>query len=180
MSRQLASQRTGFAVVGDGPIQSDAFPVLEYAAPEAFYIGARAQMLADFDERTRQNLLAPPAKRAALHEMELSDVRTVFAHYPSMNEDMHTILRTPEAFAALGTFGTNAISSSQGGAQQLDVFQQAAVALNAGDLNESERLVGMGASAAPDDPRVGYLARIIKRERQLRELAAGPRADRTR
>ena len=178
MSRQLASQRTGFAVVGDGPIQSDAFPVLEYAAPEAFYIGARSQMLSAFDERTRQNLLAPPAKRAALREMELADVRAVFSRHPSMNDDMFTIVRTPEAFAAVGTFGTNAISTSQGDAQHFDVVQQAAVALSAGDLNESERLVALGASAAPGDPRIGYLARIIKRERQLRELAAGPRADR--
>ena len=33
LARQLASQRTAFAITGPGPMQSDIFPVLEYAAP---------------------------------------------------------------------------------------------------------------------------------------------------
>ena len=40
MARQLASQQTGFAIAGQGPIQSDLFPILEYEAPRAFYLGA--------------------------------------------------------------------------------------------------------------------------------------------
>ena len=39
MARQLASQQTGFAIAGKGPIQGDLFPILEYEAPQAFYLG---------------------------------------------------------------------------------------------------------------------------------------------
>ena len=37
LARQLASQQTGFAIAGPGPMQSDLFPILEYAAPRAFF-----------------------------------------------------------------------------------------------------------------------------------------------
>jgi hypothetical protein len=57
---ELASQRTAFAIPGDGPIQSDLFPILEYEAPKAFYLGVSSSMLGQFDERTRQMDLAPP------------------------------------------------------------------------------------------------------------------------
>jgi len=35
--------------------------VLEYAAPRAFYVGINAKMFERFDERTRQQAVAPPA-----------------------------------------------------------------------------------------------------------------------
>ena len=38
LARQLASQRTGFAIAGDGPIQSDLFPILEYSAPRKRFL----------------------------------------------------------------------------------------------------------------------------------------------
>ena len=52
MARQLASQRTGFAIAGKGPVQSDLFPILEDEAPRAFYLGSGSSMLDHFDERT--------------------------------------------------------------------------------------------------------------------------------
>ena len=62
MARQLASQQTGFAIAGPGPIQSDLFPILEYEAPRAFYLSEGTQVLDPFDERTEQQLLAPGRK----------------------------------------------------------------------------------------------------------------------
>ncbi len=43
LARQLASQQTGFAIAGPGPLQSDLFPILEYAAPRAFFHGQPAR-----------------------------------------------------------------------------------------------------------------------------------------
>ena len=36
-ARQIASQTTALAITGDGPIQTDDVPILEYAAPKAFF-----------------------------------------------------------------------------------------------------------------------------------------------
>ncbi len=66
LARQLASQRTGFAIADKGAIQSDLFPVLEYAAPRAFFLGTGSRVLWQYDERTRQQLLAPAEKAATL------------------------------------------------------------------------------------------------------------------
>jgi spermidine synthase len=69
LARQLASQRTGFAIASDGPMESDMFPQLEHIAPVAFFIGQRSRLLGIFDERTRQQSLAPPLKQAALRSL---------------------------------------------------------------------------------------------------------------
>ena len=87
-ARQLASQRTGFAVTGPGPVQCDLFPVLEYAAPYAFYLGKSSHLLEKYDERTHQELLAPAAKNAMLHALPGPDIRSVFATYASVNGEL--------------------------------------------------------------------------------------------
>ena len=63
------SQRTAFAIAGDGPIQSDQFPVLEYAAPRAFYLGIGSRALWRFDERTIQSEMALPTTRTLLSNL---------------------------------------------------------------------------------------------------------------
>jgi spermidine synthase len=78
MARQLASQRTGAAIAGLGPIQSDAFPVLEYEAPLAFYVGGQASRISRFDERTWQSAFASGEKRAALTNLNDKIIREVF------------------------------------------------------------------------------------------------------
>lgn len=88
LTRQIASQRTAVAIAGDGPIQSDAFPVLEYAAPKAFYIAAFAQQLFLFDERTWQTALAPSEKNAALGSIPKEDLDAVFAKYTFSNREL--------------------------------------------------------------------------------------------
>ncbi len=92
-SRRLASQGTAFAITGDGPMQSDLFPVLEYAAPEAFYLGDTSTILKNFDERTTQQLLAPPAKTALLRSIPGDEVRSVFKKYGSLNPDLQLLMR---------------------------------------------------------------------------------------
>ncbi|MBI4660775.1 MAG: fused MFS/spermidine synthase [Verrucomicrobia bacterium] len=87
-ARQAASQRTAFAIAGDGPIQSDAFPVLEYAAPKAFYIGAFAQQIFLFDERTWQMALAPAEKRLLLSSMPDEVLFPTFATYTFSNREL--------------------------------------------------------------------------------------------
>ncbi|HXJ60212.1 MAG TPA: fused MFS/spermidine synthase [Verrucomicrobiae bacterium] len=92
LARQFASQRTGFAITGEGPIQSDLFPVLEYEAPKAFYLGISASLLNQFDERTWQQEVAPPAKRTALAKLDGSHLRSVFGQYWTINTNLQTYL----------------------------------------------------------------------------------------
>ncbi len=93
MARQLASQRTAFAVAGPGPIQTDEFPVLEYAAPRAFFIGANAQLLSLYDERTWQADLAAPEKARMLASLDWSHVTSALgARYRSVNPDLRALI----------------------------------------------------------------------------------------
>jgi predicted membrane-bound spermidine synthase len=91
-ARQLASQRTAHAIAGSGPEQSDAFPVLEYEAPRAFFIGASALQLLQYDERTWQSALATPARRQASSRLSVTDLRTAFGSYGSVNGELNQYL----------------------------------------------------------------------------------------
>ncbi|MFM8471170.1 MAG: fused MFS/spermidine synthase [Limisphaerales bacterium] len=86
-ARQLASQRTARLFIENGPEQSDEFPVLEYEAPRAFFIGAAAKDFLQFDERTRQYQLAPPPKRAALAALPADVLASVFPDFGSVNPE---------------------------------------------------------------------------------------------
>ena len=93
-ARQFASQRTGFAIPGDGPIQQDDLPVLEYAAPEAFYLGQSSHHLHRFDERTWQTDIAPTNKPAALATVDGANLKAIFGgDYTSVNPDLQKYLR---------------------------------------------------------------------------------------
>ncbi len=87
-ARQFASQRTTRAFIENGPEQSDEFPVLEYEAPKAFFIGASAKEFLQFDERTRQYQLAPPRKRAALNTASAELLAPVFPQFGSVNPEV--------------------------------------------------------------------------------------------
>jgi hypothetical protein len=80
LARQFASQRTAFAIAGTGPIQSDQFPVLEYEAPLAFFIGANATRIMRFDERTWQSPLAAQDKRRTLAGLNNDTLRAAFTN----------------------------------------------------------------------------------------------------
>jgi spermidine synthase len=87
-ARQLASQRTAFAIPGPGVIQRDAFPVLEYEAPKAFYVGEAAKILENYDERTTQCDTAPPEKRAVLQALNDAELKPLFSKFKTVNPDV--------------------------------------------------------------------------------------------
>ena len=181
LARQLASQQTGFAIVSEaGPVQSDLFPVLEYAAPEAFYIGTRARMLSRFDERTRQQWLAPAEKRAVLQQLAPDEVQSVFANFASVNEELLDCVRgeggnagVPCLFETISAAVTVPAPSGNG-ARNEPPLKQAMLALHAGNLEQADQLTALALQLKPGDPQSEYLARVIARERQLRQTAAQP------
>jgi spermidine synthase len=93
LAHQLASQRTAFAIPGNGPIQSDLFPLLEYAAPRAFYFGETSRVLEKYDERTRQQLFAPEEKLATLRSLPAVEVQSVFAENTTINNELFLCVR---------------------------------------------------------------------------------------
>ncbi len=86
-ARQLASQHTTRLFIENGPEQSDEFPVLEYEAPRAFFIGSSAKEFLQFDERTRQYQFAPPPKRTALNTAPATTLAAIFPQFGSVNPD---------------------------------------------------------------------------------------------
>jgi predicted membrane-bound spermidine synthase len=108
MLRQVASQRTAFAIAHPvGPIQTDMYPILEYESPKAFFVGSVAQIINNFDERTRQERSAPAEKRKILSALKPDDIRSVFGNFGSNNPDLMDSLawaldreRTLEIFVA--------------------------------------------------------------------------------
>ena len=170
LARQLASQRTGFAIAGDGPLQSDLFPILEYTAPRAFFIGKGSQMLWGYDERTRQQLLAPPEKAATLAALPLANVQLVFSDFSTINGDLYgcvfgtapnagvpCIFQTPLPVPPPMSDGSPVAAAKK--------------AFQAGDLNQAEMLTAMALKQNPNDSQAGYLMRVIEREKKYHPLA---------
>lgn len=96
MARRLASQRTAFAITGPGPIQTDEFPVLEYAAPEAFFIGQQAIVLSRFDERTWQKELVAPETGRFFLQLGTTNMAAVFRFpFGSVNPNLAQFMKPP-------------------------------------------------------------------------------------
>jgi len=91
LARQFASQRTAFAIPGDGAIQSDIFPLLEYEAPMAFYIGASAGKISRFDERTWQAPFISNEKRTALTNFSDASLRFAFTN-ATVNSELWDVI----------------------------------------------------------------------------------------
>lgn len=91
-ARQMASQKTASAIPGDGPIQTDLFPVLEYEAPKAFYLGKNSTRLFSFDERTHQSEIASPEKIKALQSLTIDHLDQIFATNKSANAELNAFL----------------------------------------------------------------------------------------
>jgi len=109
LALQFASQRTAFAISGPGPLQTDDFPQLEYAAPRAFYIGHTAHRLNVFDERTWQAGFASAEKVTALSSLDSTALKSIFNGIgSSVNPDLQSHLRVrcneklAAAFAPVG------------------------------------------------------------------------------
>jgi spermidine synthase len=92
-ARQIASQATAPFIAGEGPIQSDGFPLLEYIAPEAFYVGAHARQIFYFDERTWQSVLASEEKRKTLAALPDEMVNGIFANFGSCNQSFSAYMK---------------------------------------------------------------------------------------
>jgi spermidine synthase len=93
LARQIASQRTAWAIAGDGPIQTDEYPVLEYAAPKAFFMAKTADRIFTFDERTRQSALAPEVKRRSLRALPDTILHSAFIEYSTGNAELLRYLK---------------------------------------------------------------------------------------
>lgn len=100
--RQIASQRTAFAIPGSGVVQSDEYPVLEYEAPKTFFMELNSEMINSFDERTWQLPLATAARREVMRSLGNEGIWTVFHEYHSMNgilnREIALGLNEPEKF----------------------------------------------------------------------------------
>jgi predicted membrane-bound spermidine synthase len=169
LARQLASQRTAFAIAGDGPIQSDLFPVLEYAAPRAFYVGINAKMFERFDERTRQQAVAPPDKLTTLHTLTTTEVHTIFFPFSTVNGELLDSLLGREAGANVPcVFKTNAPPATiEGPDESTATLNRAITALNTSDLKQAGQLAALARQQDPTNSQAAYVSRIIDREQQL-------------
>jgi len=146
LARQFASQQTAFAVPGAGPIQSDDFPILEYAAPRAFYMyqGSRGvQRMQRYDERTWQVGIAPPAKNKVLAQLETADLIPIFGkNFGSGNQELQSYLDSRfQGHTGSLTFGTRimpCIFQSTNGSPMIYAPPSAATNLNARQLYYAE------------------------------------------
>jgi hypothetical protein len=173
MARQLASQQTAFAIAGDGPIQSDLFPQLEYIAPQAFYMGVGSGILNIYDERTRQQLLAPPAKRKALGSLSVAQSQLIFDD--SLNRQLgvqgsstinaelwECVFGQPSSAntpCALPTPGATPPPPTDG-----TVVNLCTAAIAQGNWPQADQLASYALQQQPGNPDAAYLKRIIDRQ----------------
>jgi hypothetical protein len=96
LARRMASQRTAFAIPEPGPVQRDDFPILEYAAPRAFYMHLWSRgvfRLPSFDERTWQMDLAPDGANSELAQLDQPALKRIFGGgQASANPDLESYL----------------------------------------------------------------------------------------
>jgi len=168
LARQLASQQTGFAIAGDGPIQSDLFPILEYAAPRAFYIGAGSQMLWRFDERTGQQLLAPAWKTTALGSLPSVNAQVVFSDFSTINGELFGCLFGTAPNAGVPCVFKTPLPVPPPAADKSAVAY-AEKEFNAGNLENAGQLAAFALKQNPNDSQAGYVSRVIEREKKMRQ-----------
>ena len=166
-ARQLASQRTAFAIAGEGPIQSDLFPILEYAAPRAFYIGLNATLFKNYDERTRQAWIAPAGKIATLRALPRHDMLSVFVPFASVNRElMESLVQRGEGADAPCVFKTNLPPASAVTNESDLTLARAVARLNAGDFKQATQLAALARQQNQTNDTAAYLMRVIDREAQ--------------
>jgi predicted membrane-bound spermidine synthase len=165
LARQLASQRTGFAIASPGPVQSDLFPILEYAAPRAFFLGTGSRVLDRFDERTRQQLLAPPGKNETLASLPESDAQFIFSDFSTVNGELFSCFFAPNPNAGVPcVFQTPQPTPPP--ASDGSTVSKAEQLFHAGNLIGAESVAAAALKQNPDDTQAGYLLRVIEREKQ--------------
>lgn len=165
MVRQLASQRTGFAIAGNGPIQSDLFPILEYSAPKAFFIGTGTRLLEQFDERTQQQLLAPAEKRATLHSLPLEQVQYVFSDLLTLNGELFGCLSDAPDMANVPCIFRTEKPRPDANPENPFLAQARQEFFN-GNVAGASELVKRVLQFQPANTQAQYLDRIFDREKQ--------------
>jgi spermidine synthase len=146
-ARQLASQRTAWAIAGEGPVLIDARPRLASEAPLAFFVGASSRLLLDFDERWTCSWLAPDEKRQVLASLPASLTRSAFDPFPSYQGSLskHLLLQsgdTPDTSTAATCLfhpedGENGLAGQQ-------VSEQAPGSVSVIDQRRRRLLTGRG------------------------------------
>jgi hypothetical protein len=144
------------------------FPVLEYKAPQALYIGAVSALLDHYDERTHQQLLAPPDKLAVLGALPLENVQTVFNPASTDNKELWGCVfgsiastNVPCAFQTPMPVPAPVASGT--------VLDLAEKAFSAGNLSEAKRLVTLVLNQQPDNSMAGYVSRVIERAQKAQK-----------
>jgi spermidine synthase len=162
MARQLASQNTAFAIASPGPIQRDHLPIIEYAAPRAFFLSPAARLLDSFDERTHRQLLAPLEKRQTLVQLPLESVQMLFGVYNSVNQSLYECLRGNPALAglpvAMPTPNPAPPVPTDG-----DVINLCSAAIAQNDWLRADQLAAYALQHQPNNIDAAYLKRIIDR-----------------
>ena len=163
MARQLASQRTAFAIAGNGPIQSDRFPILEYRAPRAFYLSPAARLLDHFDERTFQQLLAPPEKRDVLAKLPPESARLIFSTFATVNARLFECMNGgPNGVGvpcAMPTPNPAPPPPADG-----TIINLCSAAIAQGDWLRADQLASYALQQQPNNLDAAYLKRIIDRQ----------------
>lgn len=172
LGKQLASQRTASAIAGDGPIQSDLFPILEYAAPRAFYIGNGSRLLNAYDERTRRQLLAPRDKRETLASLPPVTTQILFSTFLTVNAELQDAIFGAGAGSRVSCVFPTATPAPP--AKDDSPLTLAAVAFEAGDLDRAEQFTTLALKQNAGDAQAAYLARVIERESGLTARHAAP------
>jgi len=116
-ARQLASQRTAWAIAGEGPILVDARPRLASEAPLEFFVGASSRLLLDFDERWSSSWLAPDEKRQVLGSLPTSLTSLVFDPFPSYQGSLSEHLLHQSGEPQLGSAVAACLFHSEDGAR---------------------------------------------------------------
>jgi len=177
MAKQLASQQTAFAIAGPGRTQSDMFPVLEYEAPQAFYLNGVSLLLGRYDERTRQQLLAPQAKLAVLRSLPPENVQVIFSPSATDNRELwECVFGGATAAGVPCVFQTGTPGPPPGAAGT--VLDQAEKDFNRGNLVQARQLVGLALKQNPNDPMAGYIERVIERKQQMTAMDEKAQASR--
>lgn len=167
LAKQVASQRTAFAIPDPGPIQSDMFPILEYSAPRAFYIGSGTRFLEAYDERTRQQLLAPPEKHVALQSLPLMTVQTVFNSFSTINGELYgCVFGTSLGTGVPCVFQTPTPAPAPGA--EGGPLAEASKAFAAGEFERAASLTGLVLQQNPQNAQAKYLSRVVTRAQELR------------
>jgi len=167
-TRQLASQRTAFAIAGDGPIQTDLFPVLEYAAPRAFYIGVKSKLFQNYDERTRQMALAPPDKIAVLKSLPAAEAFRTILSFSSVNQELIECLTGKgEGATAPCVFQKSPQPAAERLKENDSSLDGAIAALNGGNLAQSAQLAVTALQQNQTNATAAFLVRIIERQQLL-------------